>query len=77
MLKSADSSILNTQHDWRDLYDNLVRTRILTLIVHKIFKEAPQIMRQMAMGANWICYLMHCLRVSYPREVGAKKKASK
>jgi hypothetical protein len=52
----ANHSRLNTQHDWGDLYDHLMSSRILTLSLQtKIFIWAPKIMRQTAPGTIWIC----------------------
>ena len=53
--KYDNRSRLNSQHNWRDLYDHLTSTRIFTLRINKIFIWAPKIMRQMAMGNICIC----------------------
>ena len=37
------------------LYDHLLNTRISTLIMDKMFKQAPKAKRQMAMDMIWIC----------------------
>ena len=53
--KYAKHSRLNSEHDWRDIYDHLMSLRMFTLTLNKIFIWAPNIMRQMAMGMIWIC----------------------
>ena len=35
--KYVEHSKLNSQHDWEDLYDQLLSTGIFTLIMNKIF----------------------------------------
>ena len=60
---------LHSQHDWRDLYDHLMSTRIFTFIVNKIFMWAPKVMRQVTLGTIWICYCAFYIL----REVGVER----
>ena len=40
----------NSDHDWGDLYDHLMNTRIFTSIMQSLLVLAPKFMKQMAMG---------------------------
>ena len=44
-----------SQHDWGDLYDHLLSTKIFTLIIYKIIIGAPKIMRKVSTASIWIC----------------------
>ena len=41
-------------HNWQDLHDHSISTRIFTLIM-KILISAPKTMRKVAMASIWIC----------------------
>ena len=41
----------NSQHNWGDLYDHLMRARVFTLIMNKIFIRDPKMMRKLAMAS--------------------------
>ena len=57
------------------LYDHLLRTRIFTLIMNKIFIRAPKIYEE-AMDTIWM-YYSSSVRVAYPtREVGGEREVS-
>ena len=45
----------NNVHIWKNLYDYLMNMRIFTLMMNKIFIEAPKIMRKVATALMWIC----------------------
>ena len=42
--KSVNYSRLNSQYNWVTVYDHILRNRIFTLTMHKIFTWAPKIM---------------------------------
>jgi hypothetical protein len=48
-------SKLNSQLNWGDLHDQVMSTRIVILIVSKIFVRTPKIMRKVAIVSIWIC----------------------
>ena len=54
--KYINHSRLYSQHNWGDLYDYFISTRIFTLIINKIFIRALSTRRKMATGMHWICY---------------------
>jgi hypothetical protein len=53
--KFASHIKLNNSILGGDLYDGLLRRRIFTLTVEKIFIQAPNIKKKMAMVSNWNC----------------------
>ena len=61
--RNDNHSRLNRQHNWRDVYGHLMSTRIFTLIIKKIFKWAPKVMRKVATALIWICWPSHTNRV--------------
>ena len=50
--KYAKHSRSNSQHDWGELYDHLMSTKILTLIMKCKLKWAPNIKRPLTMGTD-------------------------
>lgn len=69
MISILDSNI---QHDWGDLYDHLLITRILTLIIDKIFMSSKN---HEDMTSTGICLSTHTNCVfSYPKEKWAGRK---
>ena len=74
--KYANHSRFNNQHDWGNLYDHLMNTRVIwPLIMNKIITRAPNIMKKkMAMDttiqgfryrlALHVCFLSHRKRVT-------------
>ena len=67
--KSNNHPRLNSQHNWRDLYDHLTSTKIIfTLIMNKILIWAPKITRKVATASIIeLLTALYLLRVSYPR----------
>ena len=53
--KNDMHSKLSSQHNWGDLDDYLMSTRIYTFIIDKIFILAPEIMRKVATALIWTC----------------------
>ena len=41
--RSPKRHVLNSGHNWRDLYDHLVTQRIFTLIMNRIFIREPKL----------------------------------
>ena len=70
-----NSSKFNRPHNWGDLYDHLLNTRIqFTFIMNQTFVWAAQIMRKVAMASIWICQPSHInLMFHIPREAGYSK----
>ena len=73
---SRDHSRLNSQNDWGGgLYDHLMSTRIITLIINTIIVRALKIMRQMTMGTIWIRLSPYTnCRVHIIQRVGEERK---
>ena len=61
----ANHSRLDSQHDRRDLYGDLMSTRIFSLVMNKIFVLAPKITRQSDTGTTWICE-SSCTKCVFP-----------
>ena len=55
------------------LYDHLLRTRIFTLIMNKIFIRAPKIYEE-AMDTIWM-YYSSSVRVAYPTRSGWRERS--
>lgn len=63
-------STLDSHHNWKNLYDQLISTKYFTLIMNKMFTCAPKIMRNLAITLiEFIEISLHCLRVSQPRSI--------
>ena len=54
-LKYHNHSKLNSQHNRGNLYDHFMSKRIFTLIMYKMFRRSPKIMRKVATVSIWIC----------------------
>ena len=64
-------SIVNNSYFYfggEDLHDHLMRKRIFTLIMDKIFKRGPKIIRKMAMALIWSHWSAHS--AYYPKRSG-------
>jgi hypothetical protein len=51
----ANHPSFNGQHDWGDIYDQLMATRMFTLIMDKIFISGLKIVREVTTTLIWIC----------------------
>ena len=45
-----------SKHNWKDLYDHLMSTRLFTFILSKIFIRSLKIMRKVTTSSISICY---------------------
>ena len=43
------------QHNWGNLYDYSITWKIFTSTTNRIFIQAPQSIRIVVIGMNWIC----------------------